>query len=301
MKKTKEKIILITGATGFVGYNACEYYRKKGWKVFGLSSSAGKLPTGVKLVKVDLLDYEKLNFEIKKIKPIVVLHLGAHVVLDRNFKTAQKCIDVNIKGTLNLLETLKSHSVKKMLFFSTEEVYGLNKVPYKENQLLLPPSPYAISKVAAENLCLMYHQLHKLPVVVMRIATTFGYHQPKSRFIPTIILKAIKNEPILLNSGKNKRDYLFIESLLDAINKAILFKRVEGEVLNIGHTKSISGEALAKKVVVLSGSESKIILNAFPDREGEASKWGMNEDKTKKLLKWKNEISIDEGLSLIHI
>ena len=296
-KSIKEKkVILVTGATGFIGWNVCKYYKNKGWSVYGISNDGGRVPAGVRLIKVDLTKYQKLSLKIKKIRPSIVIHLAAYVVLDRNFETAQKCIDANIKGTLNLLETFKKYPVKKFLFFSTEEVYGTNKIPYKENQLLFPPSPYSVSKVAGENLCLMYYKLYKLPVIMMRISTIFGYHQSKNKFIPNIILKAVKNDPILLNSGENKRDYLFIDSLLDAINKAVLSNRSVGEIFNIGNKETISGKELVRRIINLSKSKSKIILNAFPDREGEAKEWSMNVEKAKNLLNWKNKISMDEGL-----
>lgn len=290
-----KRAILITGASGFVGLNACDFFLKNGWIVYGLVDK-GDVPNGVKKVRVDLLDFKKLKIEINKIKPSVILHLGAYVVLDRNYAVACMCIDVNIKGTLNLIEAVKNLPLKKFIFFSTEEVYGENRTPYKETQIPMPPSPYAVSKLAAENLCLLYHNLYNVPAVIMRIATIFGYHQPEARFIPGMMIKATKHEPLLLNSGKNKRDYLFIDSLLEAIDSAIKTKEVDGEIFNIGHSKSISGKMLAKKVVELSGSSSKIILNSFPDREGESKEWAMDNQKAKRILKWKANNSIDEDI-----
>lgn len=293
--KISTKKILITGASGFVGYNACEHFLKNGWEVFGLAES-GKVPAGVKLVKINLLNFEELKSEIKKTNPAVILHLGAYVVLDRSFEVAQKCIDINIKGTLNLLESVNGLPLGKFIFFSTEEVYGKNKVPYKETQIVYPPSPYSISKVAGENLCFLYYNLYNLPVVILRIATIFGYYQPISRFIPGIIMRAIKNEPILLNSGKKRRDYLFIDEVLNAIEKTIKSRKAVGEIFNIGHANSISGKMLAQKIVKFSKSKSKIIVNSFPDREREAMVWEMSSIKAQKILGWTPQKSIDKYL-----
>lgn len=290
-----KKIILITGASGFIGHNACNYFLKNGWKVFGLADK-GAVPIGVLPMHVNLLNFKKLKKEIKKIKPSVVLHLGALVVLDRSYTVAKKCIDVNIKGTLNLVESLKDVDLNKFIYFSTEEVYGGNKVPFMESQIPFPPSPYSISKVAGENFCLLYRDLYNFPAVVLRIATIFGYNQPKSRFIPNMIVQAINNKPILLNSGKNMRDYLFVDSLLDAINKIIKSRNAIGEIFNIGHANSLSGKDLAEKIIKLSGSQSKIVLNSFPDREGESKIWKMNNIKAKKILNWMPEKSIDDNL-----
>ena len=131
---------------------------------------------------------------------------------------------------------------------------------------------------------------------MLRIATIFGYNQSKSRFIPNMIIQAINNKPILLNSGKNMRDYLFVDSLLNAIDKIIKSKKSIGEIFNIGHENSLSGKDLAKKIIKLSKSRSKIILNAFPDRAGESKIWKMDNRKAKKILKWIPEKSIDASL-----
>lgn len=294
--KITPKKILITGASGFIGYNACEYFLKNFWKVFGLSEK-GEFPPYVEPVKVDLLDFKKLKKEIKKINPSIVLHSAAYVVLERDFEVARKCLDVNIMGTLNLLESVrKLPSLKKFIFFSTEEVYGDNKPPYKETQKVHPPSPYSISKVAGENLCLLYYKLYDLPVVILRLATVFGYYQPTYRFIPNIIMKAINNEPILLNSGKNKRDYLFIDDVIKAVDKAIISRKAIGEIFNIGHENPISGKTLAQKIVKLANSKSEIILNYFPDRKEEAKLWSMDSKKAEDILGWKANKSIDENI-----
>jgi len=293
--KNIKKRIFITGASGFIGCNACEYFLKKGWEVFGLVKS-GKTSKNVKVVKADLLNFEKLKDKVKKIKPSVILHLGAYVVLDRDFEVAKKCIDINIKGTLNLLEVARELSLSRFIFFSTEEVYGNNKPPYKEVQVVRPPSPYSVSKVAGENLCILYHDLYNLPIVVLRPATTFGFYQPLYRFIPNIIIRAVKNEPILLNSGQSKRDYLYIDNLMDAVYRIVNKQKAVGEIFNIGHGNSISGEKLARKVAKLSGSSSKIVLNSFPDRKKESKLWSMNSEKIEKLLGWKPEVSIDKNM-----
>lgn len=291
----KKMVMLITGADGFVGSNACRYYQKRGWAVHGFSEKSSVID-GIKITAVNLLDYDGLRKKIYKIQPDVVLHLGALVVLDRSFEVAKRCIDVNIHGTLNLLEAVKDLPLERFVFFSTEEVYGKNTLPYKENQLLLPPSPYSVSKIAGENLCLLYKEWYALPVVIFRMATVFGPYQPITRFIPTLITKALKNEEVPLNSGKNKRDYLFVEELIEATEKALSAEKAIGQIFNIGGTKSFSGKELAEKIITLSKSTSKILLNAFPDRSGEARLWKMNNAKARRLLGWKPRASIDEDL-----
>lgn len=293
--KSKEKTILVTGASGFIGANVCLYFNKN-FNVIGLADK-GQAPQDIKTVNTDLLNFKKLKTDIAKIKPNIILHLGAYVVLERDFKVALECIDNNIKGTLNLLEVARLIKPEKFLFFSTEEIYGDNKLPFKESQKVLPPSPYAISKVACENFCSLYHKLYNLPITIFRIATTYGPHQPETRFIPNIIIHSLKNKPILFNSGKNKRDYVYTLDLINAIEKFIKTKKnISGETFNIGQTRSISGKKLANTILKLTQSKSRIIFNHFPDRRGEAIDWKMDIGKTKKILNWQPKTSLEEGL-----
>lgn len=293
--KQNGKKILITGASGFIGYNACLHYAKNGWQVFGLAKR-GEIPKEASAFHIDLSDFDNLKKKVVEINPDIILHFGAFVVLERNFEIARQCVKSNIEGTLNLLEIAKDLPIKTFLFLSTAEVYGKNKLPFHEDQKLFPPSPYSISKVASESFCRLYHDLHKVPAVIFRISTTYGYHQPVSRFIPTMINKALKHEDILLNSGKNKRDYLFIEDLLDACDKTIGNKKAFGKTINIGLPDSTSGKDLVKQIVKLSGSSSKIVFNAFPDRAGEAKDWKINNTAAKKILGWKPKSSLKQGL-----
>lgn len=293
---SKERI-LVTGATGFIGFNLVNrLISLKAKKIFTLSNDEREI-RGAESEKIDLADYQKVADYIKKVKPTVVFHIGALVVLSRDFGIAQQCIDSNIKGTLNLLEAVKECELKRFLFLSTEEVYGANSLPYKEDQLPMPPSPYAVSKVAGENFCMLYHRLYKLPATIFRINTVYGPHMPESRFIPSLIRKAITNDAIDFNSGKNKRDYIYIDDLLDAIILSVKNKDVSGHILNIGTGLPTSGKDLAKTVLKIAGSASKINFNAFPDREGEAPEWRIDNSKAKKMLNWLPKFSLEAGLS----
>jgi UDP-glucose 4-epimerase len=112
-----------------------------------------------------------------------------------------------------------------------------------------------------------------------------------------MILKALRNEAIDFNSGKNSRDYVFVSDIVDAIIKASLIKgNFYGEIFNIGTSEAISGRRLAEKVLQLSDSSSKINFGAFPDREGEAPEWRVDSSKAKMILNWRAKTSFEKGL-----
>ena len=291
---SKEKTILVTGTTGFLGRRLVKRLNNEDYDLCLTSLESNK---DLSSKKLDLLNYRDIEKVIKKIKPTIIYHLGAIVNLSRDYEVAQQCIDINIKGTLNLLESLRIYTPKQFIFTSSEEIYGDNLLPFKENQLPQSPSAYAISKIAAEDLCKMYAKELGFYLVIFRIGTIYGPEQPLSRFIARIIVKALKNENILINSGEKKRDYIYIENVVNAL---ILSQKIklnhQVETINLGGQKSYQLKKLVELIIKLTKSRSKVIIGAFPDRVSEADEWLMDITKAKKLLNWKPNTSLEAGL-----
>lgn len=281
--KLKKERILITGGTGFFGKNLIKRLEKD--------------DCSISIFKGDLKQAKEIRDFVLKVKPTTIYHLGAIVDLARDFKTAQKCIDINIKGTLNLLEALRNSVPTRFIYTSTEEVYGNGSLPYKEDQLPNPPSPYAVSKIAAEQFARIYSQELGFSLFIFRAGTAYGPHQPLTRLIPQIIVKALKNEDIPLNSGRKKRDYIFIgdviETLVLAKNKDTM---VGSMTINLGGGVQYSLKELATTIVELTHSKSKIILGAFPDRILEADEWLLDNQRAWKILGWKPKTPLKDGL-----
>lgn len=292
--KMVKKKVLITGAAGFLGKRLAKRLNNEDYHPCLTSLESNK---DLSIEKLNLLNYSDIEKVIKKTKPAIVYHLGALVNLSRDYEVAQQCIGVNIKGTLNLLESLRIFPPKKFIFTSTEEIYGDNPLPFKENQLPQPPSTYSISKIAAENLCKMYAQALGFSLVIFRIGTIYGSEQPLSRFIAQIIVKALENEDILINSGEKKRDYVYIENVVDAL---ILSQKIklehQIETINLGGQRSYQLKRLVEMIIKLTKSKSRVTIGAFPDRVSEADEWLMDITKAKKLLNWKPTTSLESGL-----
>ncbi|PIS22926.1 hypothetical protein COT49_02855, partial [candidate division WWE3 bacterium CG08_land_8_20_14_0_20_40_13] len=254
----KTKKILVTGANGFIGSNIVNTLKSLDANVCGLTET------------VDIRDFEQTREAFYDFKPEIVFHIGALVDLTRDFKIAQNCVDTNIKATLNVLEVSVLSKVSRFVFMSSQEVYGDSRTPYKEDQSLLPPSPYAISKVAGENFCRYYKNVNDLDYSIVRMSTAYGSFQQNTRLIPTIINKALRGENIDLNSGQKKRDYIFVEDAISGIINVALSKSATGVVFNLGGGVSYKLEYLARKIVELCKSKSVVNLGVFPDRIGEA-------------------------------
>ncbi len=284
--------ILLTGASGFLGKNLAARLKKDGHNILQTAKKQAD-----NTVSVDLLDYRSTKNIIEDFRPEVIFHCGAIVNLSRNLETAEKCIDINIKGSLNLLEACRAHPPKKFIHTSTEEIYGNSSAPFKESSLPQPPSMYSISKLAVENLSAGYGKEIGFIVRSIRLATMYGFDTNTQRMVPSIVLKALKNEPVELNSGKKKRDYLYIEDAVECMVRAMTCETGETcEVINAGGGRSYSLEELAKKVIAVAESDSELRLGVFPDRVNESDLWLMDISKAKKILNWEPKMELIEGI-----
>lgn len=286
--------ILITGATGFLGRQLVKRLMMYKEMVYLTASHDLK---NLNIHKANLTNLDELKKLIKEVKPTIVYHLGALVDLSRDFKVAQRCIEINIKGTLNLLEALNRYPPKLFIFLSTEEVYGQGTIPYQENQLVSPPSAYAISKVAGEHLTSIYAQELGFYSLILRVGTMYGPENSLSRFISQIILRALKNEDIAINSGKKKRDYIYVDDVVDALIAAKDAKLKDlTTIINLGGGRSYQLLDVVKKIIKKAKSKSKIMLGVLPDRSGEADMWLLDNSKARALLSWRPKTSLEKGL-----
>ncbi len=285
--------ILVTGASGYLGTRLLNRLRQKGeFTIFAASHKLGNSS----FQHLDISDVNELKKVIRKFKPHIVFHLAANVDLSRDFDVAKKCIDINILGTLNLLEALRQNPPERLIVASTEEVYGNNPPPFKEFQLPKPPSAYSISKIVSEHLCHLYAQELGFYLTIFRIATFYGPESTLNRFIPQIIYKALNNENIPLNSGQKKRDYIYVDDVIDALIIAMGTKKAKIELLNLGGGKSYRLKDVVDLIIKITGSRSRIILNAIPERLNEAEEWLMNIDKAYREIGWQPKTSLDNGI-----
>ena len=251
----------------------------------------------VKLFEGDLRKEQEVFQTVNLFRPQIVYHMGALVDLSRTYATAKQCIDINIKGTTVLLEALRGNPPARFIYTSTEEIYGDGPLPFSEDQLLKPPSFYAVSKVAAEQLASIYTQLSGYQLLILRIGTSYGAYQPVTRLIPQIIINALQNKDILLNSGKKKRDYVYIADVVEALVRA-LSHPVDSQinVCNIGGGRQYALKTLVKYVIDITRSTSKVLYGVYPDRILEADEWLLSNANAEKVLGWIPHTSLEEGL-----
>jgi len=276
------KKILITGSKGFVGDSLTPFLKSKKNEII-LSGKSNIL---------NLCDREAVE-NLPKVD--VIIHLAAKSFVPDSFKNPQHFYNNNILSTLNILEKAKKDSAK-VIFLSTY-VYGNPKhLPIKESHELDPKNPYTQSKIIGEELCQAYSRDFEVPVIIFR---PFNIYGPKQKFpwiIPSIISQ-LSNKEIHLNDSRPKRDYIYIDDVLNAIVKAIDYDSTLLTIFNLGSGISTSTKELVEMLVKLSNSTAKVIFSEN-QRQGEILDTIADLSKIKEELKWKPSTSIEKGLNM---
>lgn len=219
--------ILVTGGAGFIGSNIVEELLKRGYNVRVLDNfSTGKrenlklFEKEIELIEGDIRSYHIVNQAVKGID--IILHEAALPSVPRSINDPITSNSVNIGGTLNLLDAAKEANVKRFVFASSSSIYGDNQeLPKREEMTPNPLSPYAVSKLAAENYLKVFNKLYGLETIALRYFNVFGPRQdPNSQYSAVIpkFIKAIREEkqPIIYGDGSQSRDFTYVSNVVQA-------------------------------------------------------------------------------------
>tara|TARA_B100000029_G_scaffold514014_1_gene615329 strand:- start:568 stop:1563 length:996 start_codon:yes stop_codon:yes gene_type:complete len=300
--------ILITGACGFIGSHLVEKLVRQNHSVraftfYNSRNSQGwldnidkKILKDLHLISGDVRDYDFLYKHTKKID--IIFHLAALIGIPYSYQAAKSYIDTNITGTYNILNAAKINGVSKTIITSTSEVYGTaQKVPILENHSLNAQSPYAASKIGADQLALSFNKSYRLPVTIIRPFNTFGPRQSARAIIPTIITQLLQKKKIIkLGNLTPTRDFTYIEDTVDAFASTIKAKKISGQVINIGNKFEISIKDILKIINKDFGYNFKVQIdkNRIRNKNSEVYRLYASNTKALKVLKWKPKYS---GLS----
>jgi UDP-glucose 4-epimerase len=266
--------ILVTGGAGFIGSHIVEHFQGKA-EVRVLDN----LRSGY-LKNLEGLDHEFIEESITDravVKQAVegvdyIFHMAAMISVPESMEKPIECVEINTTGTLIVLEEAAKAGVKKMCFSSSAANYGDNPiVPKLETMLPEPKSPYAITKLDGEYYCEMFSREGKLATGVMRYFNVFGPRQdPGSAYaaaVPIFIDKAAKNETItIFGDGEQTRDFIYVKDIV-AANVFLAMNETEGGFYNVAYGGRLTVNDLAKKIIELTRSSSKI--DYAPERAGD--------------------------------
>jgi UDP-glucose 4-epimerase len=287
--KLNGKRILVTGSSGFVGTNLVEELKRQDADVLTLTEHDGR--------RIDIRDQQSFKWitnEIRNIDIDMVYHLAAITSVPFSFENPGETYEVNVLGTLNILELCRLCNAKRIVFASSY-VYGQPQyIPIDEEHPLQPTNPYARSKILGEELCSAYNTDFGVKCIILRPFNIYGVGQSKNFLIPSIIAQ-LQSGKIKLKDPAPKRDFIYISDVVNAYIKAGEFNG-DFEVFNMGYGKSYNVKEIVDKIIHLYGKDVKVKYSG-ERRKNEVMDTIANIKKAKEKLGWTPGVDIDNGLS----
>ncbi|MBW2975056.1 GDP-mannose 4,6-dehydratase [Candidatus Woesearchaeota archaeon] len=303
--------VLVTGGAGFIGSNLCDSLVKEN-KVICIDNfndyynpkikeaniqSLLKNPN-FKVYRTDILNYSEMDSIFSKEKPEKVVHLAARTGVRPSVINPKIYEDVNVGGTLIMLELARKYGIKKLVFSSSSSVYGANeKIPFsEEDETSRQINPYGKTKKTGEVLCRYYNLMHKMQIVCLRFFTVYGPRgRPDMAVHKFTRLISDDKEIEVFGNGKSKRDYTYVEDIVKGIVSA-LNKDLNFEIINLGDNNPVELNHLIE--LIEKGLDKKAKIRHIPEQKGDMDVTFADIDKAKRLLGYKPKVKIEEGIRL---
>jgi UDP-glucose 4-epimerase len=302
--------VLVTGADGFIGSHLTERLVAEGARVraFCLYNSRGsagwldEIPAETRAaVDVRLGDVRDARLvETAAAGVEVVFHLAALIAIPYSYVAPESFIDTNVRGTLNVLEAARRAGVGRLIHTSTSEVYGTpDQLPITEDHPLRAQSPYAASKVAADQLAIAFHLSYDLPALVLRPFNTYGPRQSDRAVIPTMLRQLLAGRrQVSLGRLDPRRDLTFVRDTVDGFVRAALTPGIEGRTIQLGTGTTTSIAELFDIARRLVGVDAQAVLDPDRVRPDASEVLVLQSDPSlaRQLLGWSPTISVEDGL-----
>lgn len=310
MEIKSKKVILVTGCAGFIGSNFTKQFKREFPQItiVGIDDfSTGResaLSKDVIFYRGSILDSNLLNKIFKRHRPDYVFHFAALPRVSYSVEHPFETSEVNIIGTVLLLQKSAEYAIKRFIYSSSSSVYGGAKIlPTKESENFPDPkSPYAVQKYAGEPFCKVFSGLYGLDTVCLRYFNVYGPGQYGDSPYSTVISAWLESlyfpkhkEAFIEGDGKQTRDFCYIDNVVYANILAMnAKKRLEGEVFNVAHGTRIDMNGVKKLIEKYSGKKLK--LETMPSRKGDVRDTHADLSKAKKYLGYRPKISFEKGL-----
>lgn len=300
------KNVLVTGGAGLVGSHLAERLLGLGANVFALDIivlpksyfESQKLGEKLKLVMVDLADFEKVKQTVEQNRIEYIFHLGAQALVTEAVINPRRTFESNVMGTVNVMEAARMlPSVKGVLVASSDKAYGKDCVNVTEDHFLAGDHPYDVSKSATDLISTTYFKTYNLPVAVSRFGNIFGPGDLYfDRIVPGIMNSLINKKTLEIRSdGKFRRDYVFVKDVIDGyISLAENIDHIKGEAFNFSSGINLSVLELMAKVGKALGQ--KVDYKIANKHRNEIPAQSLNFEKAQKVLDWKPETDFDSAI-----
>ena len=295
MKKNKNKI-LIVGGTGFIGHHLVKRCLKKNFKITCIST---KQPISkyksqkINYIICDIRNKKKLEKKIKEQKEQFnyVVNLGGYV----DHSKIKKTFISHYNGCRNIAEIFKKKKINCFIQLGSGLEYGKSNSPQKENSKCFPQSNYGLAKYKSSEYLLNLHEVNNFPCTIIRLYQAYGPNQKLNRLVPLVIRSCLNNEIFPCTNGMQKRDFLYIDDLIDLIFKIFKNKKIRGQVINAGSGKPIQVKQLIELIKKYSKA-GKPQYGKIKMRKDEILNMYPSINKVQKILKWRPKISIQNGI-----
>ncbi|MCB9248613.1 MAG: NAD-dependent epimerase/dehydratase family protein [Ignavibacteriales bacterium] len=295
--------IVVTGGAGFIGSHIVEHWSNNNAEVHVLDSLRSGYEHNISAFKNVVFQKGSItdkNFVDKVLENTTyVFHLAALISVPESLEKPDECLDINVKGLLNVLDAAKKHKVKKVVHSSSAAIYGDDpRLPKDISMKPKPQTPYGITKLDGEYYLQMYFEQYGLPTTSLRYFNVFGPRQdPKSQYaaaIPIFVFKALRNENIVIyGDGEQTRDFVYVKDVVAANVLAAITENVTG-VFNVANENAISINDLAKLIIKTTNSQSKIIYEK--ERPGDIKHSLASITETKEKLNFKPSFDLTSSL-----
>lgn len=305
------KTILVTGGAGFIGSHLVDRLLAQGDNVICVDNFDPYYDRSIKesnieahltnpnyrLVEEDIRNLDGLKANITEDVDVIV-HLAAKAGVRPSIKDPVGYQQVNVMGTQNMLEFAKERDIKQFVFASSSSVYGTNEnVPWSEDDYVLKPiSPYASTKVSGELMGNVYSHLYDIRFLALRFFTVYGPRQRPDLAIHKFLRLMNNDEQITLyGDGSTRRDYTYVDDIIDGVMAAIDYRDSMYEIINLGNNQTVKLLELVEAIEEASGIEPNRVFG--PEQPGDVKQTWADVGKAKKLFGYEPNYNLKKGLS----
>lgn len=299
--------VLVTGGAGFIGSHTLDALRARGDETALLDDfndfydpaikRATAAATGARIFEADLRDRSAVRQAVRAFAPEAIVHLAARAGVRPSIENPRLYVEVNLTGTLNLLDEAVAAGAKRIVFASSSSVYGNNpKVPFAETDALESIiSPYAVTKLAGENLCRIHAQLHGLSLTALRFFTVYGPRQRPDLAISKFVRNVSAGRPIeLYGDGSSSRDYTYVGDITDGVLAALDRLQPGFRVYNLGGEHPVTLSDLVAAVERVVGRRADI--RRLPAQPGDVERTWADVSLARAELGYSPRVTLEDGI-----
>lgn len=284
----KEKVVAITGASGFLGQHLCRTLLDQAGEIHALSRSESRI-SGPRLRshKVDLTDFKATQELISTIRADVVFHLCSYAQGERDLALVLPTFQGELQSTVNVLTSVTEVGCGRLIMVRSLEEPSPGEIP---------TSPYAAAKAASRAYARMFHQLYGLPVVMMRIFMAYGPGQSVKKVIPHLISRMVRGEPLKVVSPARKVDWVYVDDAVSGLLAAAVTPGLEGKSIDIGSGELVQISDVVHRIQRLIKTQSIVEFGALQEKAFEQVRCA-DTATTHTLTGWAPTVSLDAGLA----